>query len=98
MATSIDNPEAAFMALADPQNPQWAEAFAYLANQPETAQVIMDTFKETLQQMGVEPSGTSPATGEPSYSLADIARAMEIPAADLEVAMEEAAAKSPPMD
>ena len=79
------------MVLSNPEDPSWAEAFSFLAQQPETGQLMIETFRDTLQQMGVEPSATDPVTGEPSYGLADIARAMGIPAEQLETAMEKAA-------
>lgn len=79
--------EAAFMALSNPQSPDWLAAFSFLASQPETAEVIMQTFSETLEQMGIEPSGTDPGTGEPAYGLADVGKAMGIPEDELEEAM-----------
>jgi hypothetical protein len=91
MEQPFDTLDAAFMTLANPEDPRWSDAFSFLARQPETGQLIIDTFRETLEQMGVEPSGTDPSTGEPSYSLADIARAMGVPAEELEGAMARAA-------
>ena len=84
--------DAAFTTLSNPEDPRWADAFGFLAQQPETAQLVMETFRETLEQMGVEPTGRDPSTGEPSYSLADVARAMGVPADELEDAMSKAAA------
>lgn len=91
MTPPFDSLDAAFMVLSDPEDPAWADAFSFLAQQPETGQLMIETFRETLEQIGVAPSGTDPATGEPSYGLADIARAMGVPAETLEDAMEKAA-------
>lgn len=88
---AFDSIEAAFATLADPDNPAWADAFSYLAQQPETGQLMIETFRETLEQMGIEPTSKDPASGEPAYSLADIARAMGVPPEELEIAMETAA-------
>ena len=78
--------EQAFVALADPSNPAWGEAFRFLSGHPDTAEMMIETFTETLEQMGVEPTGTDPATGWPAYALADIAHAMGLPEADLDAA------------
>jgi len=86
--------EDAFRALADPSSPVWADAFGFLSEHPETAQFMLDTFRETLQQMGVEPSGTDPVTGEPGYGLADVARAMGVPEAELDAAVKESERRS----
>jgi len=67
MSMPFENIEDAFMALADPSNPAWAEAFGFLSSHPDTAETMLETFKETLAQMGVEPSGTDPVTGEAAY-------------------------------
>lgn len=91
MTTSFDSVEAAFTTLSDPTDPAWAEAFGFLARQPETAQLMIETFRETLEQMGVEPSGTDPAMGGPAYNLADIAKAMGIPPGELEIAVSDGA-------
>jgi hypothetical protein len=89
MSSAFDSIQAAFLALADPSRPDWADAFRFLASHPQTAQLMLDTFQETLEQMGVAPSGTDPVTGAPAYSLADVARAMGIPQADLDAAVGE---------
>ena len=44
---------------------------------------MIETFRETLEELGIPPTGTDPATGEPAYALADIARAMGVPERDL---------------
>ena len=92
MQRPFDNLDAAFTTLSNPEDPRWADAFSFLAQQPDTAQLVMETFRETLEQMGVEPTGKDPFTGEPSYSLADVARAMGVPADALDDAMAQAAA------
>jgi hypothetical protein len=81
--------EDAFAALAKPGSPEWAEAFSFLARHPDSAALMLQTFRETLEQMGVEPSGTDPITGEPGYSLAHVARAMGSPEDDLDLAVNE---------
>ncbi len=68
----------------------WGEAFRFLASQPETASLMLGTFRETLEQMGVEPSGVDPVTGEPRYSLSDVAMAMRVPESQLDVAITDA--------
>lgn len=90
MAESFDSIETALMTLSNPGNPDWGAAFAWLSSQPETAALMQEVFRETLEEMGVEPSETDPITGEPSYSLADVARAMGASEADLELAIREA--------
>ncbi len=77
----------ALMTLGDPSDPAWGAAFAFLSSHAETAALMLETFRETLESMGVEPSGTDPATGEPAYGLSDIARAMGVPESDLDEAM-----------
>ena len=90
MTSKFDSIEEAFMALASPGSPDWADAFAFLSRHPRTTQVMLETFRETLEQLGVEPSDTDPVTGEPAFSLADVARAMGVPAEDLEHSVEQA--------
>ena len=90
MTRTFDSIEAAFMALSDPSRPEWGEAFRFLSGHPDTAQLMLETFQETLEQMGIEPSDTDPVTGAPAYSLADVARAMGIPQADLDEAVKDA--------
>jgi|APFre7841882724_1041349.scaffolds.fasta_scaffold321296_1 hypothetical protein len=90
MAYAFSSIEAAFQTLADPSNPAWAAAFAFLSAHPETASLMIETFRETLEQMGVAPSGTDPVTGEPAYGLREIAQAMGVPEADLDAAVGEA--------
>ncbi len=87
MSSEFHSVEAAFQALADPGHPAWGAAFAYLAARPETAALMLETFRETLEQMGLPPSGRDPVTGEPMYELNDIAQAMGIPATDLDQAL-----------
>ncbi len=78
MTTPIASVEDAFQALGDPGNPAWGAAFAYLSAQPDTATLMIETFRETLEELGIPPTGTDPATGKPAYALADIARAMGV--------------------
>lgn len=68
----------------DPSNALWADAFRFLCDHPETAREMLETFQETLAQMGVEPCGVDPATGEPGFRLEDVAPAMGVPTADLD--------------
>lgn len=70
--------------LGDPEDPRWLRAFALLARHPDTAGVIQATFRETLEEMGARPTGVDPRTGEPVFSLADVARALGIPESALE--------------
>ena len=88
MSAAFDSRDEALAALADPASPRWVAAFAYLASRTETVDLILETFGETLEQMGVAPSGQDPATGEPAYVLEDVAGAMGIPLADLGTASE----------
>ncbi len=48
---------------------------------------MVETLRETLGQMGFEPSDTDPLTGEPAYCVRDIPRAIGVPETDLETAM-----------
>ncbi|MGE5155156.1 MAG: hypothetical protein ACM3ST_14215 [Bdellovibrio bacteriovorus] len=90
MSQSISSIQEAFLILGDPSDPRWGPAFAFLSSQPETAALMIETFRETLEQMGVAPSGTDPATGEPSFALRDIARALGLPESDLDAAVTQA--------
>ena len=74
----------AFMTLSDRSDPGWGETFRFLASQPETAELMLETFRETPEARGVEPAGRDPASGEPAYSLSDVARAMGVPERDLD--------------
>jgi len=78
------------MALATPGTPEWGAAFDYLSRHPDTAQAMLETFQETLEQMGIAPTGTDPQTGDPVYSLNDVARAMGVSEADLDISVEQA--------
>jgi hypothetical protein len=89
MSTKFDSVEAAFMTLADPRSPDWADAFSFLSRHPRTTQMVIDTFRESLEQMGIEPTGIDPATGEPTFGLSDVARAMGVPEEDLELPVEQ---------
>jgi hypothetical protein len=89
MTHSFSSVEEAFITLGNPSDPAWGAAFAYLSAHAETAELMLETFRETLEVMGVEPSGTDPATGEPSYGLRDIARTMGVPESELDAAMEQ---------
>ena len=90
MSREFATVEEALMALATPGTPDWGAAFGYLSHHPETAEMMLETFRETLEQMGVIPSGTDPQTGEPAFSLEDVARAMGVSQEDLDVAVAEA--------
>ena len=90
MSESFATVQEAFGILADPADARWAEAFGFLAAQPETAQLMRETFRDTLREMGAEAGGVDPATGEPMYTLADVARALGIPETDLDRALADA--------
>ncbi|MCU0833359.1 MAG: hypothetical protein MUC77_02810 [Chromatiaceae bacterium] len=81
--------EHALLVLADPTDAAWSQAFRFLCDHPETAGIMLDTFRDTLMELGIEPSATDPKTGEPTYALGDVARAMGIPEADLGAAVSE---------
>ncbi len=83
MTYPFDSIEAAFEVLSDPSNEQWVQAFAFLFTNPKTSEMMLETFRDTLKDMGAEPGSIDPATGEPVYTLADVARAMGIPESDL---------------
>ena len=93
MTESFDSIEAALMALSNPGSPDWGDAFRWLSSHPETAALMQEVFRETLEQMGVEPSETDPSSGEPSYSLADVARALGASEAELDLAVQHAKAE-----
>jgi len=84
MSHPFETLEQAIAALADPKDPNWGGAFGLLAGHPGTAQFMLETFAETLAEMGVMPSGVDPATGEPAYSLDDVARALGVPGTELD--------------
>jgi len=84
MSRSFDTVEEAFFLLADPQHPDWGAAFAFLAMHPDMADDMRETLCDTLEQMGVEPNGTDAKTGLPTFSAEDVARAIGVPAAELE--------------
>jgi hypothetical protein len=90
MSEHFGSLEEALLALSNTDSPDWVRAFNYLAAHPETARAMADTFRETLEQMGVEAGGVDPQTGEPVYALADVARALGVPQADLDAAVAEA--------
>ena len=46
--------------------------------------MMIETFTETLEQVGLEPTGTDFATARPACALADVERAMGVPQADLD--------------
>lgn len=76
--------EDALAVLGNPEDPRWLQAFSVLARHPETAAAIQATFRETMEEMGLRPSGVDPASGEPVYNADDIARALGIPEGELE--------------
>jgi len=81
----IETVEDALIVLADPANPSWADAFHFLSGHPDTSELVLETFQETLEQMGVKPSGTDPVTSEPRYRLEDVARALGVPESTLDL-------------
>ncbi len=83
--SSVDE---AFMVISDPNNPCWLEAFTFLSEQPETAQLMLKTFSDTLTEMGIEPSGIDEETGEAIYSIDDVAKAMGVSKEDMAAAHE----------
>jgi hypothetical protein len=84
MSSPFETLEQAIAALADPSDPNWGSAFGLLAGHPGTVQFMLETFAETLAEMGVIPSGVDPATGEPAYNLEDVARALGVPETELD--------------
>ena len=88
MSITFDSLDQAFAALANPGSPEWAQPFAFLSSHPDTAELMLDTFRETLQEMGAEPSGVDPASGEPVYTLSDVSKALGIPEPDLDDALD----------
>jgi hypothetical protein len=78
----------AFRALADSGRPDWAAAFSFLAGHPDTAQAMLEAFADTLQDLGVTPGGQDPESGEPMYTLRDMAQALGIPESALGQAMQ----------
>lgn len=87
MTKTFESVEEAFLALSNPGDPDWMAAFSLLSAHPETSRMMLETFEDTLTDMGVEPGGVDPATGEPVYTLADIAKALGIPEAELGTAI-----------
>jgi len=87
---SIASLEQALAVLSDPSDARWGEAFRFLALHPEAGPVVLEALGETLDQLGVEPSGTDPATGEPVYRLEDVARAVGLPESALDAEAEDA--------
>ena len=90
MEKDISSLQEAIDTLANPQDPNWGQAFAFLSRHPDTAAMMIETFRDTLAQMGLEASGVDSTTGQPAFSLADMARAMGVPAEQLERAVDQA--------
>jgi len=84
MSSPFADLDQAIAALADPSDPNWGAAFGLLAGHPGTAQFMLETFAETLAEMGVVPSGIDPVTDEPAYNLEDVARALGVPGCELD--------------
>ena len=84
MNKTFDSPEEAFAALANPGSPEWAHAFTFLFEHPDTYEVMLETFQDTLADMGAEPSGVDPDSGEPVYTLSDVSKALGIAETDLD--------------
>ncbi len=93
MNNSFESIETAFEALSNPGSPEWAQAFAYLFTHPDTSEMMLETFQETLMDMGAEPSGTDPDSGEPIFTLADVSKALGIAETDLGGAVDESQAQ-----
>ena len=89
MNKTFDSPEEAFAALANPGSPEWAQAFTFLFTHPDTSGVMLETFRETLKEMGAESSGIDPHSGEPVYTLSDVSKALGIAETDLGGAMDD---------
>ena len=87
MNAPFDSIGTAFSELADPGNPRWTEVFGFLAMEPETGQIMIEAFRESPEEMGTEPTGTDPVKSWPAHALVDIARAMGVPAEELDRAM-----------
>jgi hypothetical protein len=88
MSRSFTSVEEAFLALADPARADWTAAFGFLAGHPDTAQAMLEAFADTLRDLGVTPGGQDPQSGEPIYTLSDVAQAMGIPEGELERAVQ----------
>jgi len=84
MARQFESLEDAFTILSELGNPDWGAAFSFLASHPDTSNVMLETFRETLAEMGVEPSGNDPDTGEPVYTLDDVAKTLGVPTSELD--------------
>jgi hypothetical protein len=91
MSGGFESVQEAVGVLADPEDPRWGEAFAYLSAHPDTAQLMLETFRDTLAEMGAEAGGVDPLTGEPLYAPGDVASALGIPEVDLDPAVAEPA-------
>jgi hypothetical protein len=87
--------EDALLALADPTDPSWSLVFRFLCDHPDTAAIMLDTFRDTLAERGADPSGSDPQTGEPAYALGDVAPALGIAQANLDSAMDDCRADQP---
>ena len=89
MSAPFESVEEMFLRLSDPTHTSWPDAFRFLYTHPETAGPMMHAFRDTLSQLGVEPSGKDPATGESIYSLSDVAQVFGVPMDDLGAAIRE---------
>jgi hypothetical protein len=76
--------EDALEVIAEPADPRWLAAFALLSRHPETAGMVQEAFRETLEEMGVPPSGVDRRTGEPVFGLGTVARTLGVPEEALE--------------
>jgi hypothetical protein len=79
----------AILILSDPSHPSWGDAFDFLSRHPETAGLMLETFRDTLHQMGLSPSGTDPATREATYGLTEVARTLGVLESDLDASAQE---------
>ena len=87
MAKTFESVGEAFLALSNTEDPDWMAAFSFFSAHPETSRLMLETFEDTLTDMGVEPGGMDPTTGEPIYTLADVAKALGIPEEELGAAI-----------
>jgi len=49
MSRKLESVEEALLALGDPGDSRWGEALGYLLEQPRTATLLLEAFRETLE-------------------------------------------------
>jgi hypothetical protein len=86
---AFESADEALSVLSDRSDPLWGEAFQFLLDHPRTAELMRESFRATLAQLGVDPSGVDPDTGEPIYGLREVAGTLGMSEADLESAPKE---------